>query len=78
MSALMIVVAGATFMFGSAFAAGVQMEKSAQGTAQKIVVASAQTSAPTKHVKTQKAPKAAATEVPARVWSLEMACCEPQ
>jgi len=76
MRALMIVVAGATFMFGSAFAAGVQMEKSAQGTAQKIVVASAQASAPMKHVK--KAPKTAATEAPARVWSLEMACCEPQ
>ena len=77
MRALTIVVAGATFMFGSAFAAGVQMEKSAQGTAQKIVVASAQTSAPMKQVKA-KAPKAAATEAPVRVWSLEMACCEPQ
>lgn len=77
MRALMIVVAGAAFMFGSAFAAGVQMEKSVQGTAQKIVVASAQTSAPMKQVKA-KASKTAATEAPARVWSLEMACCEPQ
>ena len=77
MRALTIVVAGATFMFGSAFAAGVQMEKSAQGTAQKIVVASAQISAPMKQAKA-KAPKTAATEAPVRVWSLEMACCEPQ
>ena len=71
MRALMIVTAGAALLLGSAFAAGEQMEKSA---AQKIVVASA----PVKQVKAKKATKTAATEAPARVWSLEMACCEPQ
>jgi hypothetical protein len=76
MRALMIVVAGVTLMFGSAIVAGVEMEKSAQEKAPKIVVASTHTSGPVKHVK--KAHKAAATEAPARVWSLEMSCCEPQ
>jgi hypothetical protein len=74
MRALMIVTAGAALLLGSAFAAGEQIEKSAQGTAQKIVVASASV----KQVKAKKVTKTAATEVPARVWSLEMACCEPQ
>ena len=76
MRALMIVVAGAAFMFGSAVVAGVETEKSAQEKAPKIVVASTHASGPVKHVK--KAPKTAATEAPARVWSLEMSCCEPQ
>jgi len=77
MRALMIVVTGVTLMFGSAIVAGVETEKSAQGTAPKIVVASTHASSgPVKHVK--KAHKAAATEAPARVWSLEMSCCEPQ
>lgn len=75
MRALMIVTAGAALLLGSALAAGEQIEKSA---AQKIVVASAPTSAPVKQVKAKKATKTAATEAPARVWSLEMACCEPQ
>jgi len=76
MRALMIVAATVAFMFGSAVVAGVETEKSAQGEAPKIVVASAHASGPVKHVK--KAHKAAATEAPARVWSLEMSCCEPQ
>ena len=77
MRALMIVAATVAFMFCSAVAAGVETEKPAQEKATKIVVASTHTSSgPVKHVK--KAHKAAATEAPARVWSLEMSCCEPQ
>jgi predicted extracellular nuclease len=52
----------------SAFAADTQVASSEQRT----VVASAEA----KQVK--KAPKAAKTQVPVRVWSLEMSCCEPQ
>jgi len=72
MRALRIVLSCAAFLTVSAFAADTQVKQSAQATAPKIVVASASMQ------RVQKAPKAAKTEAPVRVWSLEMACCEAQ
>lgn len=71
MRALRIVLASAAFLTVSAFAADTQVKQSAQRTTPNIVVASAE-----KQVK--QAPSVAKTEVPARVWTLEMACCEAQ
>jgi len=72
MRALRIVLSCAAFLTVSAFAADTQVKQSAQTTAPKIVVAAASMQ------RVHKAPKAAKTEAPVRVWSLEMACCEPQ
>jgi len=72
MRALMIVLAGAAFLTVSAFAADTQVKQSAQSMAPRIVVASANMK------QVQKATNAAKTENPVRVWSVEMACCEPQ
>ncbi len=72
MRALRIVLSCAAFLTFSAFAADTQVKQSAQSTAPKIVVASASMQ------RVQKAPSAAKTETPVRVWSLEMACCEAQ
>jgi hypothetical protein len=63
----LIVLAGLMLPAVSAFAAD-----QAKHSQQPIVVASAGA----KEVK--KSPKAAKTEAPARVWTLEMSCCEPQ
>ena len=73
MRALTTALSCAAFLTVSAFAADTQVKQSAQTTA-KIVVASVTTQ------RVQKAPDAAKTnpETPVRVWSLEMACCEPQ
>jgi len=71
MRALKIVFASAAFLTVSAFAADTQVKQSAQRTTSNIVVASAE-----KHVR--QAPPVAKTELPARVWTLEMSCCEAQ
>ncbi len=71
MRALRIVFASAALLTVSAFAADTQVKQAAQRTTSNIVVASAE-----KHVK--QAPRVAKTEVPVRVWTLEMACCEAQ
>jgi hypothetical protein len=63
----LIVLAGVTVLAVSGFAADAQ-----RNAAKPVVVASADV----KQMK--KAPKAAKTEAPARVWTLEMSCCEPQ
>jgi hypothetical protein len=60
----LIVLAGVTVLAVSGFAADAQ-----RNAAKPVVVASADV---------KKAPKAAKTEAPARVWTVEMSCCEPQ
>ena len=83
MRALMIVFAGAAFLTSYAYADDAQVNKMASSTATKTVVASADIKnvqkAP-KVAKTQmhKAPEVAQPEPYVRVWSVEMACCEPQ
>jgi hypothetical protein len=67
MRALMV-LAGATLLAASVFAADTQVKNAAKPT----VVAAVSM----KGVK--QAPKSAKTEAPVRVWTVEMACCEPQ
>jgi hypothetical protein len=83
MRALMIVLAGAAFLTAYAYADDAQVNKLSSNTATKIVLASSdmkQVQKPPKVAKTQvhKAPEAAQTGSYVRVWSVEMACCEPQ
>jgi hypothetical protein len=76
MRALRIVFASAALLTVSAFAADTQVKQSAQRTTPNIVVASAE-----KQVKQEASvakAEVAKTEAPVRVWTLEMACCEPQ
>jgi hypothetical protein len=64
----LIVLAGATLLAMSAFAADTQVRNTSKPTTVTSVGA--------KHAK--KASKSAKTEAPARVWTVEMSCCEPQ
>jgi hypothetical protein len=70
MRALKIVVAGVAFLTVSALAVNAQLRKAAHNTATTTAVASVDTK------QVQKAPEV--TTTPARVWSLEMSCCEPE
>ena len=67
-----ILVAGC-FLISSVLAADQQVRNAAQSTAAKPVVVA---------LVTQKTPhkpaQSANTDVPVRVWTLEMACCEAQ
>lgn len=80
MRALTIALSAAAFLAVSAFAADTQVKQSAQSASGKIVLVSTSVpvSASMPRVQKEKAPVAAKTEAPVRVWSLEMACCEPQ
>ena len=67
-----IFVVGCLLISSSALATDQQVKNAAQSTAAKpVVVASAKKPA-------RKAVQSAATDVPVRVWTVEMACCEPQ
>jgi hypothetical protein len=72
MRALMTVLAGAAFLTASAFAADMQPIKVAQNTVTKTVARSVDKKP------AQRAPKVAQVDAPVRVWTVEMACCEPQ
>jgi len=83
MRALMTVLAGAAFLTAYAHADDAQMNKMASNAATRTVLASSdmkQVHKAPKVAKTQvhKAPEAAQPEPYVRVWSVEMACCEPQ
>jgi len=65
-----ILVAGC-FLISSALAADQQVKNAASGTAAKPVVVALVT-------QTHRPAQSAKTDVPVRVWTLEMSCCEPQ
>jgi hypothetical protein len=64
-----IVLAGC-FLISSAFAAEPQKNPAPSAQAKPVVVAQAATQT--------RAAQPVKKEVPARVWTLEMSCCEPQ
>jgi len=67
-----ILVAGC-FLISSALAADQQVKNAASSAAAKPVVVALVTQKPA-----HRPAQSAKTDVPVRVWTLEMSCCEPQ
>jgi uncharacterized protein YdeI (BOF family) len=67
-----LLVAVCFLISSSAFAADQQVKNAAPSTAAKPVAIALATKP------AHKAVQSAKTEVPVRVWTLEMSCCEPQ